>query len=163
MSLTHSDLKKKYSELQDKVWQRRDRLQEVAVQLLQEYESSLALLNETWTDSDGNEKPYVSLVEQDLDGNYQEKLSTQLEVDGNYKCNFAIGTVIDDSRLSGGGRYVVSICMWYEQGLLSVQVGSGGTAKTFKVSRGEGEGCFRDVSAATKALIDMGLDKSFPK
>lgn len=76
---------------------------------LEAYISSLNLPKRTWRDIEGNDRPYVTILQGDHDdnafeGEIKEVSPFALKLDYQYKARFFIDTVIDDSPR--GGSYV---------------------------------------------------------
>ncbi|MCH9271082.1 hypothetical protein [Pantoea ananatis] len=161
MELTHSDLKEKHIKLVDTQWKLREKLQEKAAQLLQEYIASLSLNSSFWTDSEGNKRSYAEIGEVNSSGEFLPVPFPRLGMDKDYKVNFVLATVMDDSPMTGGARHGVNISLMYADYRLWATVGSGDDAVAFPVS--EADGGFFEVCAAIKAMINYSLDSAMPK
>lgn len=160
MAVTFNDLKSKNKELTDRLWELREKLQNEAARLASEYSDSLSLPGDMWKNSRGENTPYVQIGTMSDEGKFTPEHTARLRLDDKYLLRFTLSTVLDDTPLTGGQLYCVSIALWHDGVWLNASVGLGDGESTFRVS--EKPGGFDDVCAAIKSLICKTLDEAMP-
>lgn len=155
MSITYEDIRQQRAQLINHYEERRAYLQKAAYKLRAEYEDSLCLPAESWSDSKGEEHPYVMVGILDGIGQFQKTPLPTVALDDDYALPFVIATVVDDSSIGGGGQYIVNIRMWSENDMLRVEVGKG--QKVFIISNPDEKGVYVEVCSAIKQLIMAGF------
>lgn len=155
MSISYVDIRRQSFKLENQHAARRKILQDLGYKLTSEYRESLLLPADTWTDGNGVERPYVSIGVTNDSGNFQRTSLAGLRLDGEHRLSFQISTTIDDSQVTGGAHYLISISMWKDGGTLYVDVGKG--KSKIAVSTPNEEMAFAEVCAAMKQLIMAGL------
>ncbi|MDK9356735.1 hypothetical protein [Lelliottia wanjuensis] len=158
MSITFNEIQQNRQIVQRKYQERRTWLQEEGWKLYQEYIVSLSLPSTTWKDSNGVERQYVSIGDMNDKGLFQPMPLAALSLTDDYKLKFKISTVVDDSPVTGGAHYLVSIAMWKADGRLHVNVGDGKVEVV--VASPDETGAFYEVSNAIKELILSGFKDS---
>lgn len=158
MQITYEDIQRQRVKLDQQYEDRRTKLQQDAYKLAEEYKESLSLPKETWVDSSGTDRPYVMLGTINDKGLFQRASLSSIRLDESYALNFKIATIVDDSRLSGGSQYLISISMQYNDGRLCVVVGKDSTV--IIVSSPDQASAFHEVCAAIKQLIMIGFTDS---
>ena len=123
MKITHADIKKSQKTLSEKITARQNELQEVARQIFYNYVDSLALPAETWIDHNGMPRAYVTTGELNDKGLFQARPIAAFQMDKEYKLNFLISTVVDDSRTNGGPHYLISVSINKEAGAYNIDIG----------------------------------------
>jgi len=155
MSITYEDIRKQRYKLDELYSKRQRKLQDLAHKLVREYKDSLSLPSDVWTDSKGVERPYVTVGTVNDKGNYQQGSVNTAKLDEDYKINFVISTVIDDSPFDGGQHYLLSISMSYRDGDLIVGVAN--EMKKIIVSSPESELAFAQVCGVMKQVLISAL------
>ena len=144
--ITFKNIQQRYKELQDKYSDRKFELQEFARKLVAEYIDSLSLPSDSWMDSNQVPHPYVGVGQYNDKGLFQQMPFAGFDLDKEYRLNFKISTVVDDSSFGGGSNYIVSVAMWKTSGRLHVELADG--KKTILVSDpAENEASAADVLA----------------
>lgn len=155
MSISYADIRRQRIKLDNQYAVRRKLLQDLGYKLVSEYRDSLSLPAEKWTDGNGVERPYVSIGVINDSGNFQHSSLAGLRLDSEYCLSFQVSTTLDDSQVTGGSQYLISISMWKDGGTLYVDVGKG--KSKIAVSTPDEEMAFAEVCAAMKQLIMAGL------
>ncbi|MDP1363031.1 hypothetical protein Q6303_27925, partial [Klebsiella variicola] len=75
-----------------------------------------------------------------------------------YRLNFKISTVVDDSKYGGGSHRLVSVSMWKSNGRLNVELAEG--KKSFLVSDPNDNNAFFEVCRGIKELVVSGVTDS---
>ncbi|MEI7242770.1 hypothetical protein WCU82_12285 [Pectobacterium carotovorum] len=154
MDVTYQDIQQQYRLMQKKYDERRVTLQQNAYSLVAEYKDSLGLKSDTWRDSKGEEKPYVTTGRLNDNGEYQRKPISALDLDESISLKFVVSTVIDDSTL-GGAHYLINIAMCYYHGNLKVDIGAG--KKEVFIAKSDEGGAYSEVCSGIKQLILSGV------
>lgn len=160
MSVTFNDIKAKNKKLTERLWELREKLQNEAARLVSEYSDSLSLTNDVWRNSRGEDRPYIQIGIMDNDKKFTPEHVARLRLDEDYYLRFVLATTVDDTPLTGGQIYCVSIALWHDNFWLNASVGSGQAQTTFRVS--ERPGGFSETCTAIKSLICNALDESMP-
>lgn len=151
MSISYDDIRQQRAKLDLQYEKRRKLLQDYGYKLTTQFRDSLSLPSQTWADSVGNERPYISIGNVNDAGRFQKGSLAATNLNDDHALTFKISTVLDDSPLSGGQHYLISIAMWYENGTLFVDVGNG--KKKIAVSSPDEDLAFSEVCAVMKQLI----------
>ncbi|MCA5926346.1 hypothetical protein LES60_06735 [Pectobacterium brasiliense] len=154
MDVTYQDIQQQYRLMQKKYGERRTVLQQNAYSLIAEYKESLDLKSDTWRDSKGEDKPYVTTGRLNDNGEYQRKPISALDLDDSISLKFVVSTVIDDTLL-GGAHYLINIAMRYEHGFLTVDIGAG--KKEVMIASPDESGAYSEVCSSIKQLILSGV------
>ncbi|MCT8350091.1 hypothetical protein LGZ99_23575 [Photorhabdus temperata] len=155
MSITYSDIRSQHKLLQEKYKARKELLQSDAQDLMKEYYESLDLPASSWKDKEGVEQPYVRSCIINQQGDLEYRPAHVVQLDEDYRLNFQMGTMVNDT-LCVGDWYYVAISLWYENSLLHVSVANG--AHEFTIPKGTVTDRFFEVTSAIKTVIHTGLD-----
>ena len=158
MHITFKDIQQRYKELQDKYSDRKFELQEAARKLVYEYIDSLSLPSESWMDANKVPHPYVSVGKNNDKWLFQQMPFAGFGLDKEYRLNFQISTVVDDSEHGGGSYHLVSVSMWKSNGRLNVELANG--KKTFLVPDPNDNNAFFEVCRGIKELVVSGVTDS---
>ncbi len=158
MHITFKDIQQRYKELQDKFSERKFELQEAARKLVDEYVDSLSLPSESWMDANKVPHPYVSVGKINEKGLFQPMPVAGLDLDKEYRLNFKISTVVDDSAYGGGSYHLVSVSLWKSIGRLNVELADG--EKKFLISYPNDNNAFFEVCRGVKDLVVKGVTDS---
>lgn len=155
MHITFKDIQQRHNELQAKFSHRKSELQESANKLVYEYVDSLSLPSETWIDANKVRRPYVCVGKINEKGLFQQMPIAGFDLDNEYRLNFKISTVVDDSEYDGGSDRLVSVSMWKSNGRLNVELAGG--KKSFLVSDPSDNNAFFEVCRGIKELVIAGV------
>ncbi|EOC1567153.1 hypothetical protein ACI1AR_002534 [Cronobacter dublinensis] len=158
MHITFKDIQQRYKELQDKFSDRKFELQEAARKLVYQYADSLSLPSDSWMDANKVPHPYVSVGKINEKGLFQQMPVAGFDLDKEYRLNFKISTVVDDSAYGGGSYHLASVSMWKSNGILNVELADG--KKTFLVSDPNDNNAFFEVCCGVKELVVSGFTDS---
>lgn len=99
MTITYQDLKARMNEVINDNQKRADFIEENIDKLIDTYKEELKLQNESWQDSYGKYREYVSIGI--LQGNDLTKQSIDALMKNGSMAVFHVGTVVDDSKFGG--------------------------------------------------------------
>jgi len=154
MHITFKDIQQSRKDFLDKYSSRKGELQEAARALVAEYIDSLSLPSEVWLDDNNVPHPYVAVGYHNEKKLFQQVPVSGFDLDDDYKLNFKISTIVDDSKFGGGPYYVVSVALWKDKGRLFVELENG--EEKFSVEDLNGNRPFFEVCAAIKQLVLLG-------
>lgn len=155
MSITFDDIRLASTRLETQHQERKDFLVDMGYKLVREYTGSLSLPSPYWKDSNNTDRPYVYVGFVNAKDLFQNAPLPSLNLDDDYALSFKVATVVNDSPLSGGPHYLLSIKISCNDGRLLVDVANG--MKKFTISSFKEDGCFYEVTAAMKQIIVSAL------
>lgn len=158
MHITFKDIQQRYKELQTKFSNRKSELQESARKLVSEYKDSLSLPSDSWIDANKVPHPYVCVGTFNEKRLFQQMPIAGFDLDNEYRLNFKISTVVDDSEYGGGSHHLVPVSMWKSNGRLNVELAEG--KKSFLVSDPNDNNAFFEVCRGIKELVVSGVTDS---
>ncbi|WP_413734359.1 hypothetical protein ACL2XP_17985 [Sodalis sp. RH21] len=150
MNITYEDICKQRQNLDEKRQERKAKLQRDAGVLLASYQNSLSLEKPFWVDSRGQERPIVSTVYLNEKNLFEQQSFAALRLDENNRITFCISTVVHPGP-NRGDYYLVTVAMWYEEGILRVVLNEG--ESDIAVTNPEKEDSFLEVNNVIKLLI----------
>lgn len=161
MNITHKHIKQSLDQIRQKHVIRQNELRSTAQKIFDDYEESLELESAYFFDGAGAKHSYVRTGFKNEKGELEHMLIDGLSLDKDYKLNFLIYTVIDNSPVGNWYQHAVSISLYKEAGEFFVEVGT--EKKIFRVNDPDADGAFYGVSNAikdqiVKAFTDSRLD-----
>lgn len=110
MTITYADIRKKKKEIDSKRIDSSNKVTQLAEKLVNEYQKSLNLPSETWSDIQGGVNKYVMVGIYNEGFNFREQSLYSIPVIDYKSIEFDIATVVDDTP-RGGDFVVIHICL----------------------------------------------------
>lgn len=151
INMTYADITQSRFQFREKRRLREEELRDIAKKIFDDYEESLELNNAYWSDRNGIKRPYVTIQLKNENGLFQITPAAVLRLDKDFKLNFFIATVIDDSFDGDNYQKLVPISLYKDAG--GIQVDIGVDKKSLSVRDAYADGAFYDVSKAIQGVI----------
>ncbi|NEK80016.1 MAG: hypothetical protein G3W58_02055 [Pantoea ananatis] len=149
--MTYADITQSRIQFWEKCKLREEELRDIAKKIFDDYEESLELKYAHWSDRNGTKRPYVTVQLKNQNDLHQITPIAVLRLDKDFKLNFFIATVLDDSIDGENYQKLVPISLYKDAGGIQVDVGV--DKKSISVSDPFSDGAFNDVSKAIQAVI----------
>ncbi|CDH22131.1 hypothetical protein KKJ17_19560 [Xenorhabdus bovienii] len=123
MSVTYKTIRERKINVDERRQANINRIYKEATDLIEAYKHSLELENESWTDVQGAERPYV-MVGAMSEYAFEQKIPTSIKLSSDYRLHFVIATVIDDSP-RGGDTALVNVELFIDGNQMTAHVEQG--------------------------------------
>lgn len=152
MTITYATINQQYRELENKLSERKVKLQQDVSNLVEHYRASLQLPCSHWVDAAGKTQPYVRIGVSAAE-KFRHVPIASLELDDKHRLNFLLRTTVDVSAISHKD-YIVEMAIWYKGDILLVDFG--GKSTVVQVPLIEATERFSVVSDTIKCIVMSG-------